>query len=153
MELILLENIINLGKVGDRVKVKDGYGRNFLLKYGKALRSNKENIEYVNKKKSELNKKNLEIKNSFIEIAKQINNKNLKILKETKESGEIYAPIKAKEVSNLLMETTNVSINPSDILIKKEITKIGKYTLEIKLHAEVSAKVILQVEKANSTKR
>ena len=57
MEIILLENIINLGNIGDKVKVKDGYGRNFLLKKGKALRFNKENQELVNKKKDELNKK------------------------------------------------------------------------------------------------
>ena len=57
MNLILLENILNLGNIGDKVKVKDGYGRNYLLKTGKALRFNKENIELVNKKKSELNKK------------------------------------------------------------------------------------------------
>ena len=60
MELILLENILNLGKIGDTVKVKNGYGRNFLLKKGKALRLNKENIQIVQKQKSELNQRNLE---------------------------------------------------------------------------------------------
>ena len=63
MEVILLENLINLGNIGDKVKVKDGYGRNYLLKYGKALRFNKENQEFVAKKKVELNKKNVELKN------------------------------------------------------------------------------------------
>ena len=53
MQVILLENIINLGKIGDQVEVKDGFGRNFLLKLGKALRANKENIEYVKQKKDE----------------------------------------------------------------------------------------------------
>ena len=57
MEVILLENILNLGNIGDKVKVKNGYGRNFLLKQGKALRFNKENIEFVNKQKDKLNKK------------------------------------------------------------------------------------------------
>ena len=70
MEIILLENIINLGNIGDKVKVRDGYGRNFLLKQGKALRFNKVNLEYVNKKKDELNKKNTNLKNKFKEIAK-----------------------------------------------------------------------------------
>ena len=65
MELILLENILNLGNIGDKVKVKSGYGRNFLLKQGKALRFNKENQNYVEKKKDELNKKNIEIKNKY----------------------------------------------------------------------------------------
>ena len=63
MEIILLENILNLGNIGDKVTVKNGFGRNFLLKQGKALRFNKENQELVNKKKDELNKKNNEIKN------------------------------------------------------------------------------------------
>ena len=58
MEIILLENISNLGNIGDKVKVKNGYGRNFLLRKGKALRFSKENQEFVNKKKDELNKKN-----------------------------------------------------------------------------------------------
>ena len=75
MEVILLENIINLGKIGDKVLVKNGYGRNFLLKQGKALRFNKENQDFVNKKKDELNKKNLELKNKFLEVSKIVNNK------------------------------------------------------------------------------
>ena len=75
MEIILLENILNLGNIGDKVRVKNGYGRNFLLKQGKALRFNKENMEFVNKKKDELNKKNTEIKNKFKEIARLVNNK------------------------------------------------------------------------------
>ena len=77
MELILLENIINLGNIGDKVNVKPGYGRNFLLKTGKALRFNKENLDYVSKKKDELNKKNIEIKKKFKEAAQKINNKSV----------------------------------------------------------------------------
>ena len=90
MEIILLENILNLGKIGDKVKVKNGYGRNFLLKQGKALRFNKENQELVSKKKDELINKNTEIKNRFIGIAKLINNKIFTFNKESKENGELY---------------------------------------------------------------
>ena len=77
MRVILLENIINLGKIGDNVTVKNGYGRNFLLKKGKALRHNKENQDYVNKKKDDLNRKNTELKNKFKDIAKLVDKKNL----------------------------------------------------------------------------
>ena len=84
MEIILLENIINLGNIGDKVTVKNGYGRNFLLKQGKALRFNKENQDLVKKKKDELNKKNIEIKNKFKEIAKLVNNKTFSFNKEVK---------------------------------------------------------------------
>ena len=86
MEVILLENILNLGNIGDKVSVKNGYGRNFLLKQGKALRFNKDNQDFVNKKKDELNKKNNEIKNKFKEIAKLVNNKTLLFNKESKEN-------------------------------------------------------------------
>ena len=83
MQVILLENIIKLGKIGDLVKVKNGYGRNFLLKNGKALRANKENISLVNKQKDELNKKNNEIKLEFVKISNKIKNKTLKFKKES----------------------------------------------------------------------
>ena len=74
MEVVLLENIKNLGQIGDVVGVKRGHGRNFLIKYGKALKASKENIDLVNKKKAELNKKNIELKKS----AKKILDKHLK---------------------------------------------------------------------------
>ena len=64
MEVVLLENIKNLGQIGDVVDVRRGHGRNFLIKFGKALKASKENIDLVNKKKSELNQKNLEVKTS-----------------------------------------------------------------------------------------
>ncbi len=84
MEIILLENIINLGNIGDKVKVKPGYGRNYLLKQGKALRFNKENLDYVTKKKDELNKKNTELKKKYKETAQLINNKSFIFNKESK---------------------------------------------------------------------
>ena len=70
MEIILLENFKNLGKIGDKVTVKNGFGRNYLLKFGKALRYNKINEEFVLKKKNELNKKNTELKNKFLSISR-----------------------------------------------------------------------------------
>ena len=103
MEVILLENILNLGNIGDKVKVKNGYGRNFLLREGKALRYNKENLDFVNKRKDELNKKNVEIKNKFKEIAKSVNKKSFTFYKERKENGDLYGSIKPKEISNMII--------------------------------------------------
>ena len=103
MEIILLENIINLGNIGDKVKVKNGYGRNYLLKQGKALRFNKENQDLVNKK-DELSKKNLEQKNKFKEIAKLVNNKIFTFNRESKDNGDLYGSIKPKEITNLVNE-------------------------------------------------
>ena len=150
MQVILLENIMNLGKIGDLVKVKNGYGRNFLLPEGKALRANKENIELVNKKKSELSKKNEEVKLKFKEKANKIKNKTLKFNKEAKENGELYGSIKPKEVSNYFINNLKVEINPSEIDLRQEINKIGKYKININLHSEVSTNVTLVVDKIES---
>ena len=150
MQVILLENIMKLGKIGDKVEVKNGFARNFLLRQGKALRASKENIEFVSKKKTELNKKNEESKNQFKEIALKISNKTLKFNKESKENGELYGSIKPKEVSNAFKETLKVEINPSQIDLRQEIAQIGKYKININLHAEVTASVNLQVDKVDS---
>ena len=150
MQIILLENIMKLGKIGDQVEVKNGFARNYLLRQGKALRASKENIEFVSKKKVELNKKNDESKNQFKEIAAKILNKTLKFNKESKENGELYGSIKPKEVSNAFKIELGVEINPSQIDLRQEITQIGKYKININLHAEVTASVNLVVDKIDS---
>ncbi len=152
MQIILLENIMNLGKIGDLVEVKNGYGRNFLLRQGKALRASKENIEEVSKKKDELNKKNNALKSSFREVANKINNKTLSFNKEAKENGELFGSIKPKEVSNAFADELKVEISPSQIDLKQEINKLGKYSININLHSEVTAKVTISVNKIDSAK-
>jgi len=150
MEIILLENILNLGGIGDKVKVKNGYGRNFLLKKGKALRFNKENENFVNKKKDELNKKNTELKNKFKEIAKLVNNKIFIFNKESKENGELYGSIKPKEIANLIKEKVNAEISPSQIIIKDELNKIGEFKANINFHSEVKADIVIKIDKIQS---
>ena len=147
MEIILLENILNLGNIGDKVKVKNGYGRNYLLKNGKALRFNKENAEFVNKKKDDLNKKNLEIKNKFKEISKTINNKTFIFNRESKENGELYGSIKPKEITNLIKEKTKADVAPSQIILKNELKKIGVFSVDINFHSEVKAKISIKIDK------
>ena len=150
MDIILLENILNLGKIGDKVKVKNGYGRNFLLKYGKALRFNKENQNFVEKKKDELNKKNTEVKNKFLAISKIINNKTFNFNKESKENGELYGSIKPREITNLIKEKVNAEVNPSQIILKDELNKIGIFKVEVNLHTEVKANISIKIEKIQS---
>jgi len=150
MQIILLENIIKLGKIGDQVEVKNGFGRNYLLRQGKALRASKENVELVSKKKVELNKKNEEVKKKFKEIADKIENKILKFNKESKENGELYGSIKPKEVSSAFKDMLKIEINPSQIDLRQEITRIGKYVINVNFHAEVRVSVNLQVDKIDS---
>ena len=150
MEIILLENILNLGNIGDKVKVRNGYGRNFLLKKGKALRFSKENQELVSKKKDELNKKNIEAKNKYFEIAKLINNKTFTFNKESKENGELYGSIKPKEITNLIKEKANVDVGPSQIILKDDLNKIGIFKADINFHSEVKANISIKIDKIQS---
>ena len=147
MQIILLENIIKLGKIGDLVEVKNGYGRNYLLKTGKALRASKENIEHVNKKKTELNKKNTETKLELKEIANKIDKKVLKFTKEAKDSGELFGSIKPKEIASSFINDLKVEISPGQIDLNQEIDKIGQYKIKINLHSEVSVNVTINVTK------
>ena len=150
MEIILLENILNLGNIGDKVVVKNGYGRNYLLKQGKALRFNKENLELVKRKKDELNKKNTETKNKFKEIAKLINKKTFIFNKESKENGELYGSIKPKEITNLIKEKANAEVSPSQIILKDELNKLGIFQADINFHSEVQAQISIKIDKIKS---
>jgi len=152
MELVLLENIKNLGKIGDLVKVKRGYGRNFLIKYGKALIASKPNIDLVNKKKDELNQKNLELKKAAKKIFDIINNAKCIFSKKAKENGELYGSIRPVELSRNLSEAKKVEIKPSQIDIAKEIRKIGTYEAKINLHAEIQAKIHIEVVEEDKQK-
>tara|TARA_B110001450_G_C17488204_1_gene427159 strand:+ start:298 stop:753 length:456 start_codon:yes stop_codon:yes gene_type:complete len=150
MEIILLENIIKLGNIGDKVNVKPGYGRNYLLKTGKALRFNKENLEYVTKKKDELNKKNVELKKSLKEIAQQINKKSFLFNKECKDNGDLYASIKPKEISTVIFDKMKVEIKPSQIVLKEELNKTGTFKIDINFHTDVSAEISIKIDKIQS---
>ena len=150
MDIILLENILNLGNIGDKVTVKNGYGRNFLLREGKALRFSKENLDFVNKKKDELNKKNIEIKNKFKEVAKLINKKTYTFTKESKENGELYGSIKPKEITNLIKLKSNADVSPSQIILKDELNKIGTFVADINFHSDVKAQISIKIDKIQS---
>mgnify|MGYP001370021095 FL=1 len=150
MEIILLENVLNLGNIGDKVTVKNGYGRNFLLKKGKALRFSKENLELVNKKKDQLIKKNVEIKNKYKSIAKIIHGKSFTFIKESKENGELYGSIKPKEITNLVKDQTSADVSPSQIILKDELNKIGIFKVEVNFHSEVKAIISVKIDKIKS---
>ena len=150
MEIILLENILNLGNIGDKVKVKNGYGRNFLLKQGKALRFNEENLKLVNKKKDELNKKNAEVISKYREIANLVKNKTFTFYKESKENGELYGSIKPKEITNQIKEKTNAEVGPSQVILKDELNKIGLFKVDLNFHSDVKKTISIKIDKIQS---
>ena len=152
MEVVLLENIKNLGSIGDVVNVKRGHGRNFLIKYGKALKASKINIDMVNKKKAELNEKNVTLKKEAKKNYDIINNKNYKFQKRAKDNNELYGAIKPKEISKTIEDVDKLEIKPSQIDLSSEINKIGSYQVKINLHAEVLATIHIEVVKQEDKK-
>ena len=147
MEVILLENIKNLGKIGEVVNVKRGHARNYLIKYGKALKVSESNINLVNKKKAELNEKNITLKKNAKKTFDILNKKKYKFSKRAKENNELYGSIKPREISKTIENLDKIEIRPSQFDLNKVINKIGSYEAKINLHAEVQAIIHIEVVK------
>ena len=147
MEIVLLENIKNLGNIGDVVNVKRGHGRNFLIRFGKALKASKMNIDLVNKKKAKLSEKNISLKKNAKKIYDIINKKNYKFSKRAKDNNELYGSIKPKEISKNIENIDKIEIKLFQIDLGKEINKIGTYDAKINLHPEIQATIHIEVVK------
>lgn len=146
MQVILLENIKKLGAIGEKVTVKDGYARNFLLKNKKALVVNKKNTEYFEQQKNEINKKNEIEKNKANEIFQVLNNVELEIYKEAMENGQLYGSINIKEIVTLIKEQKNLDISAEKVETKGQLKNTGISKVYINLHAEVIATINLHVK-------
>ncbi len=152
MQVILLENIKNLGKIGDIIKVKSGYGRNFLIKFEKALSASKENIKIVNNKKEQLNEKDLVFKKEAKKNFEILNKKNYKIQKLVTENNDLYGSVKPTEIAKIIKGKHNVDIKPLQIDLEKEIKSVGIFRATINLHSEIQANILIEVEKSEEIK-
>ena len=152
MQIILLENIKNLGNIGDVLNVKRGYARNYLIKNNKALYVSEKNINEVNKKKAELNKKDLEVKKDAKKLFNLLNNKTFKVKKLVTENNELYGSVKPTEISKIIFEKENIKIKPSQMDLETGIKTVGMFKVNINLHAEIQANILIQVEKLEDNK-
>jgi len=148
MKVILLENLKRIGSIGEVIDVKRGFARNFLIAKKKALYASKENVSQVEKKKSDLTKKDTEKKIEAQKISEQINTKEYEIKKLSTENKELYGSVKPTEISRLLLENEKIDIKPSMIQPINEIKSIGKFKVKISLHSEVDAEIMINVETA-----
>ena len=152
MQIILLENIKNLGNIGDVLNVKRGYARNYLIKNNKALYASEKNINEVNKKKEELNKKDLEVKKDAKKLFNLLNNKTFKVKKLVTENNELYGSVKPTEISKIIFEKENIKVKPSQMDLETSIKTVGMFKVNINLHAEIQANILIQVEKLEDNK-
>ena len=150
MKVILLENLKRIGSIGEVIDVKRGFARNFLIANKKALYASKENINQVEKLKSELSKKDNEKKLEAKKILEKVNKKEFSVKKLNTENNELYGSVKPTEISKLILEAVKVEIKPSMIQPVQEIKSLGKFKVKISLHSEVDAEIIINVKSAET---
>ena len=144
MEVILLETFDRLGKIGDVVKVKDGFARNFLIPQKKALRANDTNKDYFAKIKTDLLEKSKKAVDEASLILRKIENKDIIFIRNASDNGQLYGSVSPKDISNYFAEQ-KVDIKPSSINLYTSIKKIGIYDINVKLHAEVTCTLKINV--------
>ena len=150
MKVILLENVKRIGSIGEIIDVKRGFARNFLIANKKALYASKENINEVEKIKSDLSKKDNEKKLEAQKISEQVNNKEYVVKKLSTENNELYGSVKPTEIAKLIQETNKIDIKPSMIQPVQEIKSLGKHKVKISLHSSVDAEITIDVQSAET---
>lgn len=145
MQLILLESVDKLGKVGDLVKVADGYGRNYLLPRKKALRATKENIAIIQAKKDQLEKENLEKISLAKELLKKLEGKSFSIVRQAAEDGRLYGSVTSRDVSKAIKEACGIQVEHESIIIASKFKEIGEYDVTIIPHSEVKSLIRISI--------
>jgi large subunit ribosomal protein L9 len=144
MEVILLERVGKLGQMGDVVRVKDGFARNFLLPKGKALRATKENRTRFETMKAELEARNLENRGEAEKIAKKLNGQTFTVLRQAAEGGQLYGSVSPRDIADLVTEKGFV-IERNQVSLNTPIKNIGMHKVPIALHPEVDVTVNIGV--------
>ena len=144
MQVILLERIARLGSVGDNVKVRDGFARNFLLPQKKALRATKENVEYFESKRSVLEKQNNDAKAAAEKRARELGTVTVTIIRQASEDGKLYGSVSVRDVWDGLV-SANVDIERRLIDLNSAIKSLGVYEAVIHLHPEVPVPLKINV--------
>jgi large subunit ribosomal protein L9 len=147
MEVILLERIGKLGQMGDVVRVKDGFARNFLLPRGKALRATADNKKRFEDMKSELQAKSLELKGEAGTLASKLDGKTYVVLRQASESGQLFGSVSTRDIAGLLT-VDGAEISRSQIVLNAPIKTIGQYKVPLALHPEVEVSITVTVARS-----
>jgi large subunit ribosomal protein L9 len=144
MEVILLERVARLGQMGDVVRVKDGFARNFLLPRGKALRATNENRTRFEAMKSDLQARSQSLKNDASQIAENLDGKSFTVLRQASESGQLFGSVSPRDLVGLLT-TAGHTISRSQIALNTPIKMIGRHNVPISLHPEIETTISIIV--------
>jgi len=147
MQVILLERIPTLGQMGDEVRVKDGYARNFLLPQGKALRANKLNREKFESQRVELEARNLERQNEASSINDKLDGNSYVVIRSAGESGQLYGSVSNRDIAAVLDEN-GFKVARAQVALNQPIKMIGLHDVKIALHPEVESTIVINVARS-----
>ncbi len=147
MEVILLERVAKLGQIGDVVRVKDGFARNFLLPKGKALRATQENKTRFESMKSQLEARNLELRSEAAKVAHKLQGRTFAVLRQAAESGQLYGSVSARDLA-VLFAGGGFMVDRGQIELNAPIKTIGLHQVPISLHPEVAVTVTVNVARS-----
>ena len=144
MEIILLQKINKLGNIGDTVQVKPGFGRNFLIPSGKALRATKENKEIFENTKTKLLEENKEAIEKAEKLCAEVDSLNLVVVRSASDTGMLYGSVTTRDISKLIDEH-GITLSRKQISLENPIKELGIFNIRVILHPEVETKIELRV--------
>ena len=147
MEVILLERIAKLGQMGDVVRVKDGFGRNFLLPQGKALRATEANKAKFEGMKVDLQAKNLATKAEADKIGSKLDGKSYPVIRQASETGQLYGSVSPRDIATLLSEN-GFEVERNQIALNTPIKTVGQHKVPVQLHPELEVSITLNVARS-----
>lgn len=147
MDVVLLERVEKLGQMGDVVKVKDGFARNFLLPKGKALRATKRNMERFETERAQLEARNLELKKDAEAVAKTLNGARFVAIRQASDAGALYGSVTSRDIAELCTEG-GFTIARTQVVLTSPVKELGMHDVRVILHPEVSATVTINVARS-----
>lgn len=147
MQVILLERIAKLGQMGDTVRVRDGYARNFLLPQGKALRANKANLAKFEAERAQLEARNLERRQEAEAVASKLDGESMIMIRSAGETGQLYGSVATRDIAESLTEG-GFTVARSQVELRSPIKTIGLHDVAIRLHPEVEVTVSVNVARS-----
>ena len=148
MQVILLERVAKLGQMGEVVKVKDGYARNFLLPKGKALRASEDNIKSFEGRKAQLEAQNLETRKESEKVAEKLDGQTFVVIRSASDAGALYGSVTTRDAADAAT-AEGFTVDRKQVVLTRPIKDLGLHEVEVVLHPEVSATIVLNVARSN----
>lgn len=148
MQVILLEKVERLGTIGDVVKVKNGYARNYLFPRSKAMRATKDNLAIIEQRKAELEADNAARKEAAEKVVAKINGMMVNLIRQAGEDGRLYGSVTSRDIANCINATGKADIKSDMIVISEKFKEIGIYSVDVLLHADVRAMISLNIARS-----